>query len=182
MRRLGWTGLALIMALLSMIVVAYPDLMELRRSKIWQTDRVDASEAELHGARIFIDHGAAMIFPTLPDRAVVYLRLGVQGDPQALKDWLVCDIGLTDARGRKWLPLTSAAAPEIIDLLADGRAAGVSCSQSLARALPGTASLSDQAFLVPVDVLNELRVEFAGIMTRPDAVSLSFSPALRPPV
>ena len=118
-----------------------------------------------------------MILPSLPDRALVYLRLEVQGDEDRLRGWLMCDLGLTDAQGRKWLPLTGEIAVQIGKLLGDPGDPHRGCSQTLS----GGEALSVQAFMLPVDALNDLRVEISGASTRPDALSLPFRPVLRPP-
>ena len=182
MRQLGWITLALVFAVLSVLVVAWPDLRELRRGGNWNVATVEEDSGELAGVRVSVDQARAMIFPGMPDRAVLYLRLGLQGDPDRMRDWLMCDLALTDGQGRAWRPFGNAVSLQIIDLLGDQDDGYTNCSQSLARAPEnGGPSMSAQAFLVPVAVLSDLRLRVSGMTTRPDALSLPFKPVLRPP-
>ena len=174
--------LTLLLFAASVLLVAWPDFRELRRGHIWNVAKSEAAEADLHGVRVFIDEARAMILPVMDDRALIYLRLGLQGNPEVLKGWMMCDLGLTDSRGRKWLPLLNLAGVEIVNMLGEDSPVDDSCNQSLIFAVSEEEpALSVQAFLVPIDVLNELRLEFAAMTTRPDAVSLPFRPVLRPP-
>lgn len=182
MKTAGWILLTTICFAASVLLSAWPDLRELRRNRIWNATQIDANEGELHGVRVFIDEARATILPDIDDRVLIYLRLGLQGNPEILESWLACDIGLTDSAGRTWRPLMNQAGLGIIDMLDPDSEVDDSCDQS--RILATSAeepSLSVQAFLVPIEVLNDLRLEFAGMTTRPDGLSLPFRPALRPP-
>ncbi|RJE82490.1 hypothetical protein [Paracoccus onubensis] len=166
---------------LSVLIVAWPDLKELRRGRNWDVAQSDQSEGELHGVRVFVDQTRAMILPAAPDRALIYLRLGLQGEPDQMRDWLSCDIGLTDDSGRKWLPLANAAGAQITGFLGDDPYEQ-SCNQSLS--MPpedGSPSFSGQPFLVPADVVGGLRLEISGLNTRPDALSLPLNPVMQLP-
>lgn len=182
MKTAGWIVVTLVFLAASALLVAWPDLRDLRRGMIWNVTQADSTEGELHGVRVFIDEARAMILPAMDDRALIYLRLGLQGNPAILEGWRGCDIGLTDSRGRKWRPLLNPAGFQIIDMLGADSEVDNFCDQSLilttSEAEP---SLSVQAFLVPIGLLNDLRVEFAAMATRPDALSLPFRPVLRPP-
>ncbi len=182
MRKLGLIVLAGVILALTVLITAWPALQELRRAKNWNVIRTKNQEGDLAGVRVSLDAGQAMIFPADPSRAILYLRLGLQGDRDTLNQWLICDIGLTDSQGRKWLPLTNTLGLEVIKLLGDADGSGQSCGQSLVKVPEdGSPSYSVQAFLVPVEVLDDLRVEISSITTRPNALSLPFRPELRPP-
>lgn len=182
MKQFGWIVLALIFLVLSVVLVAWPDLRDLRRGKNWNTVAVAGDSSELAGVTVSVDQARAMIFPAIPDRAVLYLRLGLQGDRDRMRGWLVCDLGLTDGRGRLWRPLANIAGTQVIGLLGDAGDTDSNCSQSLALTPDdGGPSMSVQAFLVPSDVLMELRLRISGMTTRPDALSLPLRPVLRPP-
>ena len=182
MKTAGWIVLTLIFLAASVLLVAWPDLRDLRRGRIWNAAQIDTTEGELHGVRVFIDEARAMILPIMDDRSLIYLRLGLQGNPTTLESWRGCDIGLTDSQGRKWRPLLNQAGFQIIDMMGADSEADNTCGQSLIFATSeAEPSLSVQAFLVPIGVLNDLRLEFAGMATRPDALSLPFRPVLRPP-
>ena len=182
MRQLGWITLSLLFTGLSVLLVAWPDLQELRRGGNWSVTASEGDRAELDGVTVSIDQARAMIFPIMPDRAVLYLRMGLQGDRDRMRDWLICDLTLTDSKGRAWRPFGNAVGMQIIDLLGDQNDGYTSCSQSLAMAPEdGGPSISVQAFLVPVAVLKDLRLQISGMTTRPRALSLPFRPVLRPP-
>ncbi len=182
MRKPSLIALTGVIFALTVLISAWPELQDLRRAKSWNVIRTEKLEGDLAGVRVNIDAGRAMIFPADPSRAVLYLRLGLQGDRDTLNRWLMCDIGLTDSQGRKWLPLTNTLGLEIVTLLGDVNGSDPSCGQSLVRAPEdGSPSFSVQAFLVPVAVLGDLRVEISSIATRPDALSLPFRPVLRLP-
>ncbi|RCW86801.1 hypothetical protein [Paracoccus lutimaris] len=182
MKRLGWIALALVFSLLSTLLVAWPDLLELRRGKNWNVTRIEGASGELAGVTVSVDQARVMVLPELPDRAVLYLRMGLQGDAQRMRDWLACDLGLTDDQGRVWRPLMNVVGLQVIDLLGDEGDTDNSCDQSRILAPEdGSPSMSVQAFLVPVDVLGKLRLRISGMTTRPDALSLPIRPVLRPP-
>lgn len=183
MRRLGWIALTLIFFALSVVLVAWPDLRDLRRGEVWQVNSTDAESGELAGVRVTVDQVRAMVLPGAPDRAVLYLRMGLQGQPDSLRAWLACDIGLVDSRGRIWRPLTNVAGLEIIAALGDEADGDNNCDQSRIMAPEdGSPSMSVQAFLVPSALLDDLRLRVTGFALRPAAISLPVRPVLQPPV
>lgn len=182
MKTMGLILMVLVFFALTVLIVAWPDLQEYRHANNLDITRTEGPESELDGVRVTADPPFAMIFPTLQDRAVVYVRLGLQGDAATRESWLTCDIALTDARGRRWLPLTIAAAGQLIELVGGREDAGQDCTRSLRD--PGQAGgpvWSQQVFLAPVEVLGELRLELSGRVTRPRAISVPIRPVLRPP-
>ncbi|AGT09159.1 hypothetical protein [Paracoccus aminophilus] len=182
MRRIGWLVVALICAALTVVVIAWPALTELRQSKNWQITRVEGDSGTLGGVTVRVEAARGMIMPARPDRALLFLRLSLQGNPDELASWLGCDLALSDPKGRSWFPVSGALADQILDRLSDVGTSAPRCSQSLFRAPKGGATLSEQVFVVPVDTLTTLRVELSSTTTRPKALSLPFTPRLRPPV
>lgn len=183
MRQLGWILLTLVFLALSLVLVAWPDLRDLRRGKVWEITRLDADSGDLAGVTVSVDQARAMILPGAPDRAVLYLRMGLEGDPEVLRDWLACDIGLSDSRGRIWRPLSNIAGTEIIAALGDEGDTDNNCDQSRIMAPEdGSPSPSVQAFLVPSSLLDDLRLRVTGFAIRPAALSLPVRPVLQPPL
>lgn len=173
MKRLAWIAAALVMATGSAVISGWPALQELRRSKTWETDRVETSLATLGDVQIRIDKARTLSFKSRPDRTVIWLRLGVQGDGETLQSWLGCNLALVDTAGRRWLPLASTTGSQIIDLLAGEKVRGSNCGQAAYQASQsGTEAISDEAFLVPSDVAAELRVEMSGFHVRTRVVSM----------
>ena len=182
MKRLGWIALTLVFLVLGSLLVAWPDLRELRHGTNWNVTRVEGASGELAGVVVSVDQARVLVLPELPDRAALYLRMSLQGDGQKMRDWLACDLGLTDDQGRVWRPLSNIVGLQIIDALGDEGDTDNSCDQSRILAPEdGSPSMSVQAFLVPVDVLDNLRLRISGMTTRPDALSLPIRPVLRPP-
>lgn len=179
MRQLGLLGLTLICATLAVLVTAWPDIVELRDARNWRVARAEGDSGTLDGVSVRVDAARAMILPSVPDRAMVYLRMELQGDEKLRRGWLLCDLGLTDAQGRKWLPLAGDIASQIAKLLGDPGDPRQNCSQALTAS--ADTLMTVQAFMLPVDALEGLRVELSGASTRPDALSLPFRPVLRPP-
>ncbi|WP_299844692.1 hypothetical protein [uncultured Paracoccus sp.] len=183
MRQLGWIALTVLCLALTVLLVVWPDLRELRRGKVWTVTAIDAASADLAGVTVSVDAARAMVLPGSPDRAVLYLRMGLAGQPETLRSWLACDIGLSDGRGRIWRPLTNVAGLEIIAALGDEGDTTNNCDQSRIMAPEdGSPSMSVQAFLVPSDLLDELRLRITGFAVRPEALSLPVRPVLRPPL
>lgn len=180
MRKLLWITVALICTGAAVLIDAWPDLHALRMGRISQVTLAE-TEADLQGIRVTIADQVAAILPDRPDRAVIYLRLALQGDPQVMRDWRACDVSLRGDDGRRWLPLGEPSSGDVVTLLAAGAEAGQTCGQSLIFAEDAQSpSLSDMVFLVPSDRLDGLRLLVTGIALRPEAVSLSLRPALRP--
>lgn len=183
MKRLGWIALTLVFLALSVVLVAWPDLRQLRQGKIWTVTAIDGDSGELAGVTVVVDQVRAMILPRTPDRAVLYLRMTLQGEPERLEAWLVCDLALADDQGRIWRPMANVAGLQIIDALGDADDTDNNCDQSrFAPPEDGSPSPSVQAFLVPVDVLDKLRLRISGAAVRPDAVSLPIRPVMRSPM
>lgn len=181
MKQLGWITLTLVFLCLSVLLTAWPDLRQLWIGRNWQVSAVEAESGELAGVTVSVDAARAMVLTSRPDRAVLYLRMGLQGDREVLRDWLACDLGLTDDQGRIWRPLANIAGTEIIGLLGDPGDTDNNCDQSRVMAPEdGSTSMSVQAFLVPVEVLDQLRLRISGFATRPAALSLPVRPVLRP--
>lgn len=177
MKQLAFLTMALVCFVVTVLLVAWPDILDLRRSKAWQLHETDGPSGRLGKIEVLSDTATMTVLPQLPDRALIYLRVGLQGDPEAIRSWFSCEVQLADSRGRLWLPLPNALGREITSLLGGDRATGRTCSQSLT--LPpeaGGLSLSDQAFLVPADVVDDLRVVVHGFATLPKALSLPFTP------
>lgn len=163
---------------LTVLLVAWPKYTELRQSKNWDIVATDQPQAELDGVSVDVDQARAFILPSRDDRASVYLRLGLKG--AAMKDWTFCDLALTDSKGRQWLPLTNDLGRAIQRALSDNPRSENDCSRSLnAEPEAGTFSYSGQTFLLPVEALDDLRVQLSGLSTRPKAISLPFKPVLR---
>ncbi len=178
MRALFWLAVTLFSYATAVVVIDWPALKELWHAKSWQITRTDEPKAELAGVRISIAEQYAIIAPTAPDRAVVYLRLALDGAPEQRAAWLFCDIALSDDQGQRWLPLMNELGGQLLALMGDK--SGRSCSQSLNQSEEnGGPVTSEQVFMLPADRLSALRLELSGAKTRPKAVSMPLRPVLR---
>lgn len=169
LRRTSLIGFILIMIAATSTIVGWSDLVDLRHSKVWTRNVVSTQKAELTGVGIEIQDALSMTFPERPDRAVIYLRLALEGDADRLRGWMTCDPRLIDGQGRTWLPLNNALGTEIVSLLGPEQktlAGRRNCSQSLVSERP---AISEQAYLVPTDALSGLQLEVSGLRTLPHA-------------
>lgn len=181
MRRLALILVVLICGTASVAINAWSAITDLRLSKVWRVTGVDADHAVLKGVELKPDIIRAAIFPARPDRAVVYLRLRLKGDPATMREWLSCDANLTDKDGHVWSPLFGALQQEVVMFLAEDEKADQSCGQALTdEPDEGGYVSSDQVYLVPVDRLDQLHLQVSGLRTLPDAISMKVTPVLRP--
>lgn len=178
MRHLGWILAALILSALACLVVAWPALHELRDHNPTRITQAETPDGTLHGLHFRIEAARFTVLPQLPDRAVTLIRLDVGGDPNDMAQWLNCTVSVTDSKGRRWLPHYSQLGLEIAGLLGGEGLAGKNCRQVLASNGQDTA---EEAFLLPVDALDDLRLEIWDQAGLPDALSLPLKLVMRPP-
>lgn len=136
-------------------------------------------EGELAGVQVAVQDARAMTFPERPDRAIVYLRLQLQGSPDQLRGWSTCEPRLWDGQGRHWLPLYNQLGIEVVSMLGRNKTltGSRSCSQSLAGDPP---AVSEQAYLVPVEALEDLQLEISGLHTLPKALDMPLGLTVQP--
>ena len=181
MRRLALILVILICGTASVAINAWSAITDLRLSKVWRVTDVDADHAVLKGVELKPDIVRAAIFPARPDRAVVYLRLRLKGDPAVMREWLSCDANLTDKDDHVWSPLYGTLQQQVVMLLAGGEESLLSCGQALTdEPDEGGYVYSDQVYLVPADRLDQMHLQVSGLRTLPDAVSMKVTPVLRP--
>lgn len=178
MRHLGWILAALVFFGLACLIVAWPALRELRDHNPTRITVSETPDGTLHGLHVQINAARFTVLPQVPDRAVALVRLDVAGDPEDVAQWLNCMVSITDGTGRRWLPLYSQLGLEIAGLLGDGGRIGQNCRQVIASGGQGTA---EEAFLLPLEVLDGLRLEIRDQAGLPDALSLPLRLVMRPP-
>lgn len=173
MKRLGWIALSLLLAGGAVLTVAWPALTELWRVRTFEVVRVDTPVGTLDGVQIRVDASRALSFSERPDRAIIWLRLGISGDAKQLESWLGCDLALIDDSGNRWLPLGNETGVQIVRVLSESTDRKNSCGQAAyGAAQSGAEELSDQAFLVPKEVVDRLRLHISGLQVRTRALSL----------
>lgn len=177
----GWLLLAMALYLGAVTISAWPALQEWRRTHLTRVVPATGPMAELDGTQIRVAAATALILPDRPDRALIHLRLALTGDPARRAAWLGCDLALADGSGRRWLPLANALGAEVVRVMAGSEGAGLVATRSCAQSLRAEdrEAISDQAFLVPVGVVDALRVEFSGLTLRPAGVSIPMTVARR---
>lgn len=178
MRHLGWILAALAFFVLACLVVAWPALRELRDHHPTRITQAETPVGTLRGLRFQIEAARFTVLPQVPDRAVVLIRLHIEGEPKEMTQWLGCSVSITDDQGRRWLSLYNELGLEIARLLGDQARPGPNCRQLLASAGQGTA---DETFVLPVEALDGLRLEIWDQAGLPDALSLPLRPVMRPP-
>ncbi|RQP07062.1 MAG: hypothetical protein D1H97_04445 [Paracoccus sp. BP8] len=180
MKHLLWIILAAVLLLANVVVVGWTEIADLRRAREWQVTQAGGAGAELRGVHVRVDQVWAGTAPNLPERALVLVRLALRGPEAARHGWAGCDVGLRDAAGRQWLPLTSADAEGAVRVIApDGENMG-RCNPLPHDAPPeGQEILSDQLFLVPAELLKGARLRVSALGTRPEALEFPVRPVLR---
>ncbi len=168
--------LTLILTAATCLVVAWDDLVDLRKSKVWRHRSGDT----LAGATVFVEASQIMTFPERPDRALVYLRLRLEGQPEALQAWLTCNPVLIDAEGRRWSALYNQLGIEAVSAM--GKDEPLSTSRSCSQSLMSDPAISEQAYLVPRASVEALSLEISGLRTYPDALLIPLSLRVQLPV
>lgn len=177
MRHFLWAFSAVLLFALTCLLVAWPSLQDLYRDRALRPVAAEGNAGIVSGVTIRVSTATAMILPQQPDRALIYLRLDLSGDPAAMSEWLSCNVSLRDSQGRRWRALYSPLGLKIIDLLGGQKAAGKSCQQALFAGEDN--ALADEAFLLPVDIMGDLRLDIHGEGTLPYTLSLPIRPVLR---
>ena len=173
MKRGLWILAALAMTVAACGIAGWPDWQDWRRTQVLNESRPESDMAVLSGTEIRIRRQAVLTLPDLPDRAVIWLQLAVSPTPAAAASLGGCNPVLRDGQGRRFLPLSDELGLKLLKIL--GRDWAISCAQSL-RAADGAGAVSDQVYLVPVDVVDALELEVSGPETRPDGAIFTLSP------
>ena len=156
--------LTLVLTAATCLVVAWDDLVDLRKSRVWSY----RGGATLAGATVFIEASDTLIFPERPDRALVYLRLRLEGSTEDLQAWLTCNPVLIDPKGRRWSALYNQLGIDAVAAM--GKGGSLSTSRSCSQSLTRDPAISEQAYLVPRDSIGTLSLEISGLRTYPEAL------------
>ena len=179
MRGLGWLALTVLFLAASWGFAARTAILDLRRDREWQPVAWPAEGGELNGVRAAIVALDAVSTPVRPDRALVHLRMSLDGPEPAREAWIDCRPTLRDGKGRVWSAVLSAETDGAIKAIAsDGHNHGY-CSPMPYNAPAAGPILSDQVFLVPVDALGDLDLHLSGSGVRPQALVSPIRPVPR---
>lgn len=177
MRRVLWLGATLVLFTATLGVTAWSDVKDLGHQREWDVVAANAAEAELAGVRVGVREARAAVVDTKADRALLFVRLDLQGSPEAAKSWVDCRASLRGANGETWLPLYDYRIRGAIKMLApDGKDNG-NCSTT---AVSETGPVSfDQIYRLPTSSLDNLTLHLSGYGTRPSALAFKLRPTIR---
>ncbi|MBK4217424.1 hypothetical protein JJJ17_15960 [Paracoccus caeni] len=179
MRHLLWIILALLLLSATALIAAKTSLLDLRRDREWRPTEIATDSGLLDGVEVRLQSTRAVTTPAQEGRALLHLRLAVTGPLQAREGWINCRVTLTDPQGRVWAPVeTELTDGAVRTLAADGQNNGRCNPLPYDAPGDGEAILSDSVFVVPVEVLTQLRLNVSGFGTRPRALSMPIRPAL----
>lgn len=179
LKHLGWIVLSILFLVASSLISAEVAILDLRKESEWQLKEVDTAGAELDRVTVQVERTRAVATPQRADRALVHVRLSLQGAEDARQAWVDCRLTLHDDQDRKWLPMETENTDGAIKAVAADRMNNGRCNPVPYDApRDGSAILSDQVFLVPVDTLGQLTLHVSGYGTRPRALAIRIEPDL----
>ncbi|MBS7544000.1 hypothetical protein [Ancylobacter oerskovii] len=177
MRQIFWLGTTLVFFTATLGLTAWPDLKDLAHQREWRVARVSTAEGELAGIRVEVRDARAAVVESKPDRALLLVRLDLQGPPEAAASWVDCRISLRGADGAVWLPLHSHSTRGAAKILApDGKDNGTCNTRSVSGDAPAT---FDQLYRLPSSALDDLTLHVSGYGTRPSALAFDIKPTVR---
>ena len=179
LKHLGWIALSILFLVASSLISARVALLDLRKESEQQLKDVDITGAKLDGVTVQVEKTRAVATPQRTDRALVHIRLSLQGPENARHSWVDCRLTLHDEQNRIWNPVETAETDGAIKFVTADRKNNGRCNPMPYDApTDGRAILSDQIFLVPVDVLEQLTLHVSAYGTRPRALAIRITPDL----
>ncbi len=163
-------------------VVAWRDVIELRRKVEWNAIDVAAGQRiDFNGARLSLS--ALDILPPMAglpsDRTFARVRLDVETSGPASQDWLDCRIFLADSEGRRWEAINFAPTALERQFKKPGESPASRCSTlSVGTHQAGEKLAVDAYFLVPRAATSSLRPTLSAMGGRPGY--LRFTPESKP--
>lgn len=177
MRRTLWLGATLVLFAATLGLTGWPDFKDLAHQREWNVTRAETAEEALAGVQVSVREAHASVIEGGADRALLHLRVDLQGTPEAAAAWVDCRASLRGADGKTWLPLTSYFIRGAIKILAsDGKDNG-NCSLA---AVSGTGPATfDEIYRIPASALDNLTLHVSGYGTRPAALAFEIEPTVR---
>lgn len=179
MKKLGWIVLALLFLLVNSVVSARVAIHDLSKDREWELELISGREGVLDGVTVQLVTTKAVTTAIKADRALVHVRLSLQGPKSALSAWINCRLVLRDSQNRVWAPMENKNTDGAVKILASDRHNNGRCNPTpYDQPADDRAAFSDQVFLVPVETLQDLVLHVSGYGTRPRALAFAVRPAL----
>lgn len=172
----------LLLVPVAMTVVAWRDVIELRRKIEWNAIDVAAGQRiDFNGAHISLS-GLDILPPMAglpPDRTFARVRLDVEASGPASQDWLDCRIFLVDSQGRRWEAINFAPTALERQFKKPGDRPASRCSTlAVGTHQSGDKLVIDAYFVVPSAMASSLRPTLSAMGGRPGY--LRFTPEAKP--
>ncbi|HWL57650.1 MAG TPA: hypothetical protein VNQ78_13395 [Paracoccus sp. (in: a-proteobacteria)] len=177
MKNLGWLAVTLALFIVTLVLTGWPAFKDLGHQREWKAVAASSTEGELHGIQVGIREVKAAVVDNRPDRALLFLRMELQGPQSAMESWTDCRASLQSASGERWLPIEGYSIRAAIQILAsDGKDNG-NCSPA---GVTGNAPATfDQIYRLPAGELDNLTLKVSGYGTRPEALAFPIRPEVR---
>ncbi len=177
MKTLGWIATTTILLLATLGLTGWSGFKNIGHQREWSAVTVDGAEGELHGVRVGVREARAAVVDSKPDRALLFVRIDLQGPQASIASWVDCRASLRSPDGQTWLPIYDYSIRGAIQILAsDGKDNGNCNPVDVTENGPTT---FDQIYRLPASALDNLVLNVSGHGTRPAALAFSIKPDVR---
>ena len=177
MKNLRWLALTCVLFVATLGLTGWSSFTELGHLREWKTVSVESTQGELDGVRVTLREARAAVVEANPDRALLFVRIDLQGPQASLESWLDCRVSLQAADGQRWLPVYGGMIRGAIQILASDEKDHGNCSP--ANVTGEGATTFDQIYRLPRSALDNLTLKVSGYGTRPSALAFSIKPDVR---
>ena len=177
MRNLRWFVVTTVLFTVTLGFTGWSGFRNLGQQREWKAVLVDGIAGELDGLRVGIREVRASVIDSVPDRALLFVRIDFQGAQANAQSWGDCRASLHAPDGSTWLPMQSYSIRGAIKILAsDGKDNG-NCNLTEVTEKGPTAF--DQIYRLPISALDDLTLRVSGYGTRPAALAFPLKPEVR---
>ena len=177
MRNLRWLAATFVLFLVTLVLSGGSDFRDLGHVREWKAVPVDAADGELDGIRVGVREVKAAVVDTTPDRALLFVRVALQGPQDSIDRWVDCRVSVQTPDGSMWLPVYGPAVRGVIQTLASDGEDNSNCL--VANISEDGPTSFDQLYRLPRSALDNLSLHVSGHGTRPSALSFPLRPEVR---
>ncbi|MCP8896490.1 hypothetical protein KYK29_16310 [Shinella daejeonensis] len=177
MKNLRWLAVTAVLFTATLCVTGWSVLKDLGHQREWKAVSVSGAEGELDGIRVGVREARAAVVDNKPDRALLFVRIDLQGLQTNAQSWVDCRASLRSSDGQMWLPIYDYSIRGAIRILAsDGKDNGDCNPTEVTESSPTT---FDQIYRLPASALDDLTLRVSGYGTRPAALAFPLKPEVR---
>ncbi len=177
MRDLRWIAVATVLFTVTLGFTGWSGFRNLAQQREWNTILVDGVAGKLEGVRVGVREARASVIDSVPDRALLFVRIDLQGAQASAQSWGDCRVSLHAPDGSTWMPIQSYSIRGAIRILAaDGKDNG-NCNPT--EVTENGPIAFDQIYRLPISALDDLTLRVSGYGTRPAALAFPLRPEVR---